>query len=102
MLNLTFGPIPSRRFGMSLGIDLSASTKQCNFDCLYCELAPAKTVDKQSFISSVSDIVLQVKQSLQKHPNVDVITFTANGEPTLYPYLNELIDAIDAIKGKKI
>jgi wyosine [tRNA(Phe)-imidazoG37] synthetase (radical SAM superfamily) len=99
MLNLTFGPIPSRRFGMSLGIDLSASTKQCNFDCLYCELAPAKTVDKQSFISSVSDIVLQVKQSLQKHPNVDVITFTANGEPTLYPYLDELIDAIDAIKG---
>ncbi len=99
MLNLTFGPIPSRRFGMSLGVDLSAFTKQCNFDCLYCELAPAKTVDKQSHSSSVEDIISEVKQSLIKHPNIDVITFTANGEPSLYPYLNELIDKIDLIKG---
>ncbi len=99
MLNLTFGPIPSRRFGMSLGIDLSASIKQCNFDCLYCELAPAKTVTKQTYSSSVYDIIKDVKQSIKNHPNIDVITFTANGEPTLYPYLNELIDEIDSIKG---
>ncbi|MEA1914691.1 MAG: radical SAM protein, partial [Campylobacterota bacterium] len=99
-MHLTFGPIPSRRFGMSLGIDLSANTKQCNFDCLYCELAPAKTVGKQTYSSSVQDIVLQVKDSLIKHPNVDVITFTANGEPTLYPYLEELIDEIDKIKAE--
>ncbi|MEA1914555.1 MAG: radical SAM protein [Campylobacterota bacterium] len=99
-MHLTFGPIPSRRFGMSLGIDLSANTKQCNFDCLYCELAPAKTVGKQTYSSSVQDIVLQVKDSLIKHPNVDVITFTANGEPTLYPYLDELIDEIDKIKAE--
>jgi len=98
-MNLTFGPIPSRRFGMSLGIDLSANTKQCNFDCLYCELAPAKTVDKQTYSSNINDIVEQVKISLQNHSNIDVITFTANGEPTLYPYLSELIDEIDKIKG---
>ena len=65
MLNLTFGPIPSRRFGMSLGVDLSAASKQCNFDCLYCELAPAKTVDKQTYISSVEDIISEVKKSLK-------------------------------------
>ncbi|MBT3279990.1 MAG: radical SAM protein [Campylobacteraceae bacterium] len=99
MLNLTFGPIPSRRFGMSLGVDLSAASKQCNFDCLYCELAPAKTVDKQTYISSVEDIISEVKKSLKNHPNIDVITFTANGEPTLYPYLEELIEQIDNIKG---
>ncbi len=99
-MNLTFGPIPSRRFGMSLGIDLSANTKQCNFDCLYCELAPAKTVDKQTYSSNINDIVEQVKISLKNHPNIDVITFTANGEPTLYPYLSELIDEIDKIKGE--
>ena len=39
--NIIFGPIPSRRFGKSLGIDLSPGRKQCNFDCLYCELDPA-------------------------------------------------------------
>jgi len=99
MLNFTFGPIPSRRFGMSLGIDLSASTKQCNFDCLYCELAPAKTVNEQTYSSSVDEIIKEVKQSIKNHPNIDVITFTANGEPTLYPYLDELIDEIDFIKG---
>jgi wyosine [tRNA(Phe)-imidazoG37] synthetase (radical SAM superfamily) len=98
-MNLTFGPIPSRRFGMSLGVDLSSNAKQCNFDCLYCELAPAKTVSTQTYSSNVNDILTQVKQSLQNHPNIDVITFTANGEPTLYPYLDQLIDEIDKIKG---
>lgn len=98
-MNYTFGPIPSRRFGISLGIDLSPSTKQCNFDCLYCELDPAKTVSKQTQIANVDDIFVQVQEALQKHPNIDVITFTANGEPTLYPHLSQLIDKINTIKG---
>ena len=38
-----FGPVSSRRFGSSLGIDLSPDQKSCNFDCLYCELKKAKT-----------------------------------------------------------
>ena len=98
-MNLTFGPIPSRRFGMSLGIDLSPSSKQCNFDCLYCELEKGKTISKQTQVVSVKDIISELKISLQKHPNLDVITFTANGEPTLYPYLDKLIDEVDKIKG---
>ncbi len=98
-MNLIFGPIPSRRFGMSLGVDLSPMLKQCNFDCLYCELAFAKTVSKQTSSISVKDILSQLKISLEKHPNIDVITFTANGEPSLYPYLSELIDEVDKIKG---
>jgi len=96
--NIIFGPINSRRFGMSLGIDLSPSHKQCNFDCLYCELAPMATVDKQTKIVTVPQII----EELQKHLNskIDVITLTANGEPTLYPHLDELIDEIDKIKNK--
>ncbi len=97
--NIIFGPIPSRRFGMSLGIDLSPSIKQCNFDCLYCELEKAKTVSKQSEVVSVKDIVEALKKALESHKNLDVITFTANGEPTLYPYLSQLIDEVDKIKG---
>lgn len=95
--NIIFGPINSRRFGMSLGVDLSPALKQCNFDCLYCELAPAATVDHQSEVISVDAIVTELKKHLDD--KIDLITLTANGEPTLYPYLDELIDAIDAIKG---
>lgn len=96
---IIFGPVNSRRFGKSLGIDLSPSKKQCNFDCLYCELKPAKTVDSYSDVLSVENIITTLKNALAKHQDIDVITLTANGEPTLYPYLNELIDEIDRLKG---
>ncbi len=98
-MSLTFGPIPSRRFGMSLGIDLSPNSKQCNFDCLYCELKPAKTITFQTSSPKVEDIISEIRIALEKHSNINVITLTANGEPTLYPYLSELIDEIDKIKG---
>ncbi len=91
-----FGPINSRRFGSSLGIDLSPALKQCNFDCLYCELAPSATTDTQKKIVEVSTIIAELKEHLSD--KIDVITITANGEPTLYPYLDELIDELNKIK----
>ena len=91
-----FGPINSRRFGSSLGIDLSPALKQCNFDCLYCELAPSATTDRQVEVVEVSTIIEELKTHL--HDKIDVITLTANGEPTLYPHLEELIDEINKIK----
>ncbi|WP_226966467.1 radical SAM protein [Sulfurimonas sediminis] len=94
--NIIFGPVNSRRFGMSLGIDLSPSAKQCNFDCLYCELAPSAAVKEQTFVVSVDEIITQLRKHL--HDKIDVITLTANGEPTLYPHLDRLIDAINKIK----
>ena len=95
-MQLIFGPVNSRRFGNSLGVDLSPQTKQCNFDCLYCELAPAQPVQKQNYTVHVDEVLSE----LEKHLNsdIDVITITANGEPTLYPHLDELIDAINDIK----
>ena len=96
-----FGPVHSRRFGVSLGIDLSPSFKQCNFDCLYCELAPAATVDVQTETPSVKSIIVDLQAALQEHSNIDEITLTANGEPTLYPHLKELISEIDKIKENK-
>ena len=51
--SIIFGPIPSRRFGISLGIDLSPSKKQCNFDCLYCELqSDINVAEVENLISS--------------------------------------------------
>ena len=95
-MNTIFGPINSRRFGVSLGIDLSPKIKQCNFDCLYCELAPMATVASQNEVVAVKTIMKQLKEHLNN--SIDVITLTANGEPTLYPNLSELIDEIDKVK----
>ncbi len=94
-----FGPIHSRRFGKSLGVDLSPSKKQCNFDCLYCELDPAKTMDAYEDVVGVEEVTAALKKALGEHGDSDFITLTANGEPTLYPYLSELIDEINTFKG---
>ena len=99
MSKIIFGPIYSRRFGKSLGVDLSPGFKQCNFDCLYCELAPAPTMAAYEDVVSVKEIVTAIKKALKEHQDIDFITLTANGEPTLYPYLSELIDEINTFKG---
>ena len=98
-----FGPINSRRFGLSLGIDLSPEEKSCNFDCLYCELSVAKRVDHIINPPKVDDIIEELEKELIDHENIDVITITANGEPTLYNQLNDLVKKINKIKdGKKL
>lgn len=98
-MNIIFGPINSRRFGKSLGVDLSPTKKQCNFDCLYCELDSAKTVKEYDEVVSVEEIIDAINRVLQEHQDIDVLTITANGEPTLYPHLSELMDEINKIKG---
>lgn len=97
---IVFGPINSRRFGMSLGIDLSPKQKSCNFDCVYCELKGAKPVEEIENPPSVNEIISALKEALKAHRNIDVITLTANGEPTLYPHLKELVAKVNEIKGK--
>ncbi len=98
-MNIIFGPVNSRRFGKSLGIDLSPSKKQCNFDCLYCELDPAKTMGAYEDVISVEEIMKALNSSLENYQDIDALTVTANGEPTLYPYLSELMDEINRGKG---
>lgn len=102
-MKILFGPVSSRRFGRSLGIDLSPAKKQCNFDCVYCELNPKKAQEKQDEIISVDKIVSEVKTMLEKNVEFDFLTLTANGEPSLYPYLDELILSLRKIaKDKKL
>ncbi|EAJ5361645.1 radical SAM protein [Campylobacter coli] len=102
-MKILFGPINSRRFGRSLGIDLSPSKKQCNFDCVYCELEAQKPQEKQDEIVSVEEIILEVQGALEKNIPFDFLTLTANGEPSLYPHLDELISSLRKIaKDKKL
>ncbi|STP12610.1 radical SAM protein [Helicobacter mustelae] len=89
---ILFGPIFSRRFGTSLGIDLSPYAKQCNFDCLYCELEGKKAMREMREIIPVEEILKELCHTPLQ--NIDVLTITANGEPTLYPHLFELITEI--------
>ncbi len=96
-----FGPVASRRFGLSLGIDLSPDSKACNFDCLYCELKPAPVTDTIENPPPVDAVIAEVQKALSEFSDVDVITITANGEPTLYPWLGELVERLNAVKGEK-
>jgi wyosine [tRNA(Phe)-imidazoG37] synthetase (radical SAM superfamily) len=100
-MRYTFGPVNSRRFGLSLGVDLSPEKKSCNFDCLYCELEASKPVDKIENPPDVEDILFEIKKQLNRYPNIDVITITANGEPTLYPNLDILVKKLNSLKKDK-
>lgn len=93
-----FGPVSSRRFGSSLGIDLSPDQKSCNFDCLYCELKKAKTVRTIKNEPKPEVIINELKRALGEFKDIDVITLTANGEPSLYSDLSSLITQINNIK----
>ena len=100
-MSYIFGPVRSRRFGLSLGIDLSPSGKQCNFDCLYCELKPKRAEPKMTQIAEVGAILSELEEAIPRFCGLDAITITANGEPTLYPHLHALITGIKQLKGSQ-
>ncbi|WP_457621580.1 radical SAM protein [Persephonella sp.] len=95
-----FGPVNSRRFGVSLGIDLSPGFKSCNFDCLYCELEKNNPVDRINEEPPIEEILQEVLSYLNDNKHPDVITVTSNGEPTLYSKLDILVEKLNEIKGK--
>lgn len=90
-----FGPVPSRRLGRSLGIDL-VPPKSCTYDCLYCQigLTTQKTIERKSWIP-VDEIIAELKDKLSAKP--DYITLSGSGEPTLYSDCGRLIREIKKI-----
>lgn len=90
-----FGPVPSRRLGRSLGIDL-LPCKMCPFDCIYCECGPTEYLTLERFSEPSPDIIMsQLKDFVSAFPvNFDVITFSGTGEPTLYQPIGDLIEMI--------
>lgn len=90
-----FGPVPSRRLGRSLGVDL-VPFKTCTYDCIYCQLGRTtnKTTQRKEWVPI--DVVLsQFKDKLGSKP--DYITLSGSGEPTLFSKLEELISKIKDI-----
>ena len=98
MYKYLFGPVPSRRLGMSLGVDL-VPKKVCSLDCVYCEVGRTTnlSVDRQEYINS-DCIKDELKDYFDNNPAPDYITITASGEPTLNLHLGEIIDFIKAAK----
>jgi wyosine [tRNA(Phe)-imidazoG37] synthetase (radical SAM superfamily) len=94
---LVYGPVPSRRLGLSLGVDL-VPFKACPCDCVYCQLGPTRrlTTERETFFP-VAVLVEQVQRALEKGPRPDVITLGGSGEPTLYVPLGGLIEALKTI-----
>ncbi|MDP4207588.1 MAG: radical SAM protein [Bacteroidota bacterium] len=99
---IVFGPVKSRRLGVSLGINLSpVAGKWCNFDCVYCECglnaqnpAGSNKIPKREEVSEALEMKLKEMQEEGSVP--DVITFAGNGEPTMHPHFASIID--DTIK----
>ncbi len=87
-----FGPVPSRRLGRSLGVDL-VPFKTCSYDCIYCQLGrtTCKTTERREWVP-LDDVVDEVRSRLSSQP--DHITLSGSGEPTLYSRLGDLIDRI--------
>jgi wyosine [tRNA(Phe)-imidazoG37] synthetase (radical SAM superfamily) len=93
-----FGPVPSRRLGQSLGIDL-IPMKTCNWNCVYCQLGqtPRLVHDRRSY-TPPQDILAQLDQVLASHRpgTIDWISFVGSGEPTLHQEIGNLIQAVKA------
>jgi wyosine [tRNA(Phe)-imidazoG37] synthetase (radical SAM superfamily) len=89
--SFVYGPVPSRRFGLSLGVDL-VPHKICTYDCVYCQLGPTtcRQVERELFVDPDA-VVEQVVAALGKGPRPDVITMAGSGEPTLYAGLGEVV-----------
>ncbi|MCX7973524.1 MAG: radical SAM protein [Candidatus Aminicenantes bacterium] len=89
-----YGPVLSRRLGLSLGIDI-LPPKTCNFNCLYCQLGPTKKIiEKRHPYYRVTDIIEALKTALEHLPRIDYLTFSGSGEPTLNTHLGRLIREI--------
>jgi wyosine [tRNA(Phe)-imidazoG37] synthetase (radical SAM superfamily) len=96
-----FGPVPSRRLGLSLGVDLIPA-KTCTYDCLYCQVGRTtqKTVQANAFVP-IHKVLGELKKRLEIF-NPDAITLSGSGEPTLYSEIGQVITSIKRITDTKI
>ncbi|MGC9331953.1 MAG: radical SAM protein, partial [Bacteroidales bacterium] len=93
--DIVFGPVNSRRLGNSLGINLlPADSKVCTFNCVYCECGWTQGVNKKlpAGFEIKQRMHMEFKRLHENHVPVDVITFAGNGEPTLHPDFDLIID----------
>lgn len=103
---IVFGPVKSRRLGVSLGINLLPTTRKvCNFNCIYCEcgwtqnkgMSNEKLPSRKEVYEALDNKLAEMKKDQQ---SPDVITYAGNGEPTLHPDFPGIIDDSIALRNK--
>ena len=104
--HIAFGPIRSRRLGNSLGINvLPTDVKLCSFDCLYCECgwSLTKAWQPENFyplVEITQAIKAKIKDCHSKNVEIDSITFSGNGEPTLHPEFGAIVEHLIQIRNQ--
>jgi wyosine [tRNA(Phe)-imidazoG37] synthetase (radical SAM superfamily) len=96
-MKYVYGPVPSRRLGFSLGVDI-VPYKTCTLDCIYCQLGRTtqKVIERKSF--DPKDVIIEeIKKYISAIHNIDFITFSGSGEPTLNSDIGVLIRRIKEI-----
>jgi wyosine [tRNA(Phe)-imidazoG37] synthetase (radical SAM superfamily) len=89
-----FGPVPSRRLGMSLGIDLIPK-KVCSLNCVYCEVGKTTllTTERLEYIK-YDEVIVELKDFMSSNSKIDYITFSGSGEPTLNSRIGDVLNFI--------
>ena len=100
-----FGPVKSRRLGISLGINLlPGDGKVCTFDCIYCECGLNSTRRTKSPLPTRQEVATALEKKLMEMKSSgelpDVLTFAGNGEPTIHPHFGEIIDDTIALRDR--
>src|SRR4030042_1747383 len=93
-----YGPVPSRRLGRSLGIDL-VPHKICTYDCIYCQIGKTteKTLQRKEYVP-VQEILEEVEAFLkEEHPPIDYLSLGGSGEPTLHSKIRSIIEGIQTL-----
>jgi len=92
-----YGPVPSRRLGFSLGVDLTPP-KVCSFDCVYCQLGKTtkKTLQRMEYMP-VKDVISEVEEFVDSGQKCDYITMSGSGEPTLNSGIGDVIRAVKSM-----
>lgn len=87
-----FGPVPSRRLGRSLGVDL-VPFKTCSFDCIFCQLGKTteKTLKRKEYVP-INEVIAELHEWLKTENTADYITLSGSGEPTLNSRFGEVIE----------
>ncbi|MCF7876686.1 radical SAM protein [Candidatus Bipolaricaulota bacterium] len=101
-MSCVYGPVPSRRLGSSLGLDV-IPPYTCTFDCIYCQLE--RTAQKVSGVNELDrydfpatdEVVSEVREALGKYDDIDYIAFSGSGEPTLNPNLGTIVSQLRKI-----
>lgn len=103
---ILYGPVNSRRLGKSLGVNLMPSDyKLCSFNCIYCHFGWTNklSLDMSTFVKdmpSLDEVVKAIEQAAQSDMDFNYITFSGNGEPTLYPHFPGLVAKIKIIRDR--